>query len=87
MINAEKAREIQQAAQEEQDAYVRTIIAREVEDVCEHIARSARGRSNSCRIDASRLDYPKGVAEYLQAELGYTVRYSNYTIPTLTVSW
>ena len=84
MISAEKAREIQQAAQNEQDAYVRAVIVREVEDICEVIARTARGRNNSCHIDASRLDYPKGVTEYLQTELGYTAKYSNSTI---SVSW
>lgn len=84
MISAEKAREIQQAAQNEQDAYVRAVIVREVEDICEVIARAARGRNNFCHIDASRLDYPKGVTEYLQTELGYTAKYSNSTI---SVSW
>ena len=84
MISAEKAREIQKAAQDEQDAYVRAVIVREVEDICEVIARAARGRNNSCHIEASRLDYPKGVTEYLQTELGYTARYSNSTI---SVSW
>ena len=84
MISAEKAREIQQAAQNEQDAYVRAVIVREVEDICEVIARAARGRNNSCHIDASRLDYPKGVTEHLQTELGYTAKYSNSTI---SVSW
>ena len=84
MISAEKAREIQQAAQNEQDAYVRAVIVREVEDIREVIARAARGRNNSCHIDASRLDYPKGVTEYLQTELGYTAKYSNSTI---SVSW
>lgn len=84
MISAEKAREIQQAAQNEQDAYVRAVIVREVEDICEVIARAARGRNNSCHIDASRLDYPKGVTEYLQTELEYTAKYSNSTI---SVSW
>ena len=84
MISAEKAREIQQAAQNEQDAYVRAVIVREVEDICEVIARTARGRNNSCHLDASRLDYPKGVTEYLQTELGYTAKYSNSTI---SVSW
>ena len=84
MINAARAREIQQAAQNEQDAYVRAVIVREVEDICEVIARAARGRNNSCHIDASPLDYPKGVTEYLQTELGYTAKYSNSTI---SVSW
>ena len=84
MINAAKAREIQQAAQDEQDAYVRAVIVREVEDICEVIARAARGRNNCCHIEASRLDYPKGVTEYLQTELGYTAKYSNSTI---SVSW
>ena len=84
MISAEKAREIQRAAQDEQDAYVRAVIVREVEDICEVIARAARGRNNSCHIDASRLDYPKGVTEYLQTELGYAAKYSNSTI---SVSW
>lgn len=40
MISAEKAREIQRAAQDEQDAYVRAVIVREAEDVCEVIARA-----------------------------------------------
>lgn len=84
MISAEKAREIQQAAQNEQDAYVRAVVVREVEDICEVIARAARGRNNSCHIDASRLDYPKGVTEYLQTELGYAAEYSKSTI---SVSW
>ena len=84
MIHASKAREIQQAAQAEQDAYVKACIEREVEDVCEVIARAARGRHNSCHIETSRMDYPKGVTEYLQTELGYTARYSNSTI---SVSW
>lgn len=84
MISAEKAREIQRAAQDEQDAYVRAVIVREAEDVCEVITRAARGRNNSCHIEASRMDYPKGVTEYLQTELGYTAKYSNSTI---SVSW
>lgn len=84
MISAEKAREIQQAAQNEQDAYVSAVIAREAEDICEVIAMVARGRNNSCHIDASCLDYPNGVTEYLQTELGYTAKYSNSTI---SVSW
>lgn len=84
MISAEKAREIQRAAQDEQDAYIRAVIVREAEDVCEVIARAARGRNNSCHIEASRMDYPKGVTEYLQTELGYTAKYSNSTI---SVSW
>ena len=84
MISAEEAIEIQQAAQNEQDAHVRAVIVREVEDICEVIARAAHGRNNSCHIDASRLDYPNGVTVYLQTELGYTARYSNSTI---SVSW
>ena len=84
MIHASKAREIQQAAQAEQDAYVKACIEREVEDVCEAVARAARGRHSSCCIEASRLDYPKGVAAYLKDELGYTATYENHTI---SVSW
>ena len=84
MISADKAREIQQAAQKEQDAHIRAVIIREVEDICEVITMAARGRNNSWHFDASRLDYPKGVTEYLQTELGYTAQYSNNTI---SVSW
>lgn len=84
MINAARAREIQQAAKAEQDAHVRVVIVREVEDICEVIARAARGRNNFRHFDASRLDYPKGVTEYLQTELEYTAKYSNGTI---LVSW
>lgn len=84
MINADKAREIQRAAQAEQDAYVKAVIEGDVEDVCDAIARAARGRNNSTEINASRMSYPKGVAEYLQTELGYTAKYSDGTI---SVSW
>ena len=84
MISAEKAREIQRAAQNEQNAYVRAVIVREVEDICEVIAMAARGRNNSWYFDASHLDYPKGVTEYLRTELGFTAKYSNSTI---SVSW
>lgn len=84
MISADEAREIQQAAQNKQDAYVRSVIVREVEDICEVIAMAARGGNNSWHFDASRFDYPNGVTEYLQTELGYTAKCSNGTI---SVSW
>ena len=80
MISAEKAKEILQAAQTERDAYVKACIEREVEDVCEVIARAARDIRNSCRIEASRMDYPKGVTAYLKYELGYVATYENHTI-------
>lgn len=72
MINAARAREIQQAAQAEQDAYVRAVIQGDAEDACDIIARAARGRQSRCTIDASKMTYPKGVAEYLKNELGYS---------------
>lgn len=84
MISADRAREIQQAAQDEQDVHVRSVIVREVEDICEVIIMAARARKTSWHFDALRLDYPKGVTEYLQTELGYTAKYSNGTI---SVSW
>ena len=84
MINAARAREIQQAAQAEQDAYVRAVIQGDAEDACDIIARAARGRQSRCTIDASKMTYPKGVAEYLKNELGYSVTYESHTI---SVAW
>lgn len=84
MISAEKAREIQKQAQAEKDAYVNSCIEREAEEVCEAIARAARGRNNSCHVDTSRMDYPKGVADYLKSELGYEATYASHTI---SVAW
>lgn len=84
MISAEKAREIQRAAQAEQDAYVRAVIQGDAEDACDIIARAARGRQSRCIIDASEMTYPKGVAEYLKNELGYSATYESHTI---SVAW
>lgn len=84
MINAAKAKEIQQAAQAEHDAYVRTVIQGDVENACDIIARAARGRQSRCTIDASKMPYPKGVAEYLKNELGYS---ATYEIHTISVTW
>ena len=84
MINAAKAREIQQVAQAERDAYINALIQSDAEDACGIIARAARGRQSRCTIDASKMNDPKGVAEYLKNELGYAVTYENHTI---SVAW
>ena len=84
MINAARAREIRQAAQAEQDAHVRAVIQGDAEDACDIIARAARERRSRCTIDASKMTYPKEVAEYLKNELGYSVTYESHKI---SVAW
>lgn len=84
MINAKMAREITDIAQAEYDAHARACIIREANDACEVIARAARCKNSSCHIDATHMDYPNDVAEYLKNKLGYTVSYFNNTI---SVSW
>lgn len=84
MISAENAREIQKQAQEERDAYIKSVVEDEVEEVCEVIESAARDRRNRCCFDAAYTRHPSLVAEYLTRELGYAASYSNKTI---SVSW
>lgn len=86
MISAEKAREITKIAQDEENAYIKAVVEKEAEAICEVIRQAAHDRKNNCEVDVRSFKYRSRVAAYLKEVLGYTAEFDPNT-REIKVAW